>query len=120
MQDSVKIWQDSSNKWHIQVNKNDSASFLFAIYDEDEALRDLSGSTTTLSIYEYLADLDTGVASAEISVDCVNSETTGYAEADLLASEIVLLSRKTYLFELKTVFTADSSVKSIIGVFHVV
>lgn len=118
MQNSVKIWQDSSNKWHIQCNKNDSASFLFAIYDEDEALRDLSGSTSTFSIYEYLTDLDAGTA--EISVDCVNSVTTGYTEADLLASEIVLLSRKAYIFELKTIFTADSSVKSIIGVFHVV
>ena len=118
--DSKSIIQNEKNQYRISANKNDSAGLLFVIYDENDTAKDLSGSTVTFSIYENMADLDTGTTAAKITKTCTNSETnTGYTEVNLTKTEMQTLSRKVYKYELRAVYTSDSSEHSINGDFRV-
>lgn len=120
MQSSIKLSKDTRNKYHIECYKNNSLNLRFTIKDEDSALIDLTDTTTVFSIYKNLTDLDAGVDSAELSVDCVNvadQSTTGKGLTDLTigSDDMDSLDRRTYIFEIRTVFNDDDNDKSIEG-----
>ena len=115
----MRISRDIKGKYKIEeINVNDSFELKVIIYDENDTAKNLTGTTTTFKISEYIEGFDTG-GTVDYSVNAVNNADqttyTGYATITVPKASVQALGRGVWWFEMRTVFTPESYDKSIIG-----
>jgi len=104
MGEFTSVLKKRNGKYQLKRAKNDRFNFKLTIKDQDASAIALTGYITTFKIYATLADIDSDNSLLSITAtnDPDQSTNKGVATITITKVQMQTLSRKSYIFEIRT------------------